>query len=150
MIIVERTQNPYIIRDIFKEDWDLVTDDGCGAFNDFYPDVNNPKKYFLLVKEDNSLICLVMIYEITHTLADSHLIVCKNSRGKNLTEHFDKVYEFLKKNTAIKTLVTMFPTTRAYMYRYTAKYGWKKKCTLKNAYQKNGKLGNMALLELEI
>jgi len=148
MITVQRIHNSFTIREIFKDDWEKVTDDGCGAFESFYPDSKNENKYFLLVQEDKALVCLVMCYKLTHTLAECHLIVCKNFRGKNLTEHFNKVHEFLLENTTIKNLITLLPKSRKHIYNYALKYGWKEKCIIKHAFLKDHILEDCVLLEL--
>lgn len=148
MITVQRIRNSFTIREIFKDDWDLVTDDGCGTFEDFYPDSKNENKHFIIVQEDKSLVCLVMCYKLTYTLAECHLIVCKKFRGKDLTEHFAKVREFLLENTPIKNLITLLPKSRKYIYNYALKYGWKEKCTIKHAFLKDHILEDCVLLEL--
>jgi hypothetical protein len=149
-VVIKRLADAHLIKKIFEDVWDSVTDDGCGAFENFVPDIKNPNKYFITIEEHNSLICLVMLNKITHTLAECHLIVCKKFRGKNLTINFEKVRDYILENTSIRNLITMLPKSRKYIYNYSLQYGWKEKCTIKNAFQKDGKLEDMILLELEI
>ena len=150
MITVERIQKIYTIRKVFQDCWEATTDDGSGAFENFIPNCRDPRKYFLGVYKDNSLICMVMLFKTTHTLAECHLIVCKEFRGKNLTQHYQKVREYLLENTSIKNLITLLPESRKYIINYSLKHGWKEKCKIRNAFQKNGVIEDCVLLELEL
>lgn len=147
---IRRIYDAEKIRQYCKEDYQSMNDDGCPPWENWLPAVKDLDKHFIEVTESGRFVSLCMFYKTTHTLAECHLLVCQKYRGKNLTKYFNRVHEFLLKETSIRNLITFLPLSRNYIIKFSLKYGWKEKCILKNSFQKNGKIEDCKLLELEL
>ena len=152
MTTIYRIQHAGVLKQMLELDYEHIIDDSCPAFKDYNVDATNPDKYFLAAidKEKHRQVCLIMLYKQNHVLAECHINVFPDYRKTDLTTYINAAKEWVRTNTTIQGVITLIPKSREYIHKFCLKYGWKEKCIIKRAFQKDHILEDCILLELEL
>jgi RimJ/RimL family protein N-acetyltransferase len=139
---IELTSDLINIKSILKEDYDLVTYDGCPDFQDFVPDTDN--SIWFILKQDSYTTGLIKLESLNLITWIPHIIIKKEYRGAGSEQWGRLVAKYMKDRLKDVNFLIMTPYETA--RRYAERMGFKLIGILPKSMKKNGKLMDQYML----
>ncbi len=142
MRYIECTSDVSTIKSIIKDDYDLVTYDGCPSFEDFQPDIEN--SLWFLLKQNSTITGLIKLESLNLITWIPHIVIKQEYRGKGSEQWGLLVVKYMKERLKDVNFLVMTPYDSA--RNYAERMGFKNIGILPKSIKKNGELMNQYML----
>lgn len=142
MYSIECTNNVSTIKEIIKDDYDMVIFDGCPSYEDFEPDVEG--SLWFILYQDGYTSGLIKLENLNLTTWIPHIVIKEKYRGKGSEQWGLLVVQYMKERIKDINFLVMTPYETA--KKYAERMGFKYIGVMPNSVKKNGELMNQYIL----
>jgi RimJ/RimL family protein N-acetyltransferase len=142
MMSILCTTDVRTIKEIIKDDYDMVIFDGCPSFEDFEPDVEN--SLWFILYQDSDTAGLIKLENLNLTTWIPHIVIKKEFRGEG-SEHWGQlVVKYMKERIKDINFLVMTPYETA--KKYAERMGFNLIGIMPKSVKKNGELMDQYIL----
>lgn len=142
MKTIECTFNTSLIKRHLKDDYDLVTYDGCPSYEDFIPDTENC--IWFILKHNSDTAGLIKLDNLNLTTWIPHIVIKEKYRGNGSEQWGLMVASWMQERFTDVNFLVMTPYESA--KNYALRMGFTLLGTMPNSIKKNGKLMDQYIL----
>lgn len=135
---VIRTFDPVLIRELMKDDFKSIMQDGDIHFHGWLPDLSY-NRFYLVPVIDNKPAGLMTVVSLSQTLGECHLNVKKEFRNKQSHLLGIAAKQWMLNNTTLKKFIAFCPEDKPLARLYAKRCGFKEIAKIKNSISRNGK-----------
>lgn len=114
--------------DIYKE----FRDNPNYELEDLFINVFSPNNWYIIY-EDNIPYGILVLNQLGEHLAETHIVIYKEFRGKKAREIGKACCDFLRNNTSIKKVLGLTPANKKHVLRFAKYLGFKYIHTIKDS-----------------